>query len=57
MKAFIGRLAHTVKMNNKPVGEGYKMQAVADCGYVWHFMQHSYIKGMLEAEFKIAFVS
>jgi hypothetical protein len=25
MKAFTGRSAHTVKMKNKPVGEGYKM--------------------------------
>jgi hypothetical protein len=25
IKAFIGRLAHTVKMNNKPVGKEYKM--------------------------------
>ena len=38
IKAFTGRSAHTVKMNNKPIREGYKMWAIADHGYVWHFL-------------------
>jgi hypothetical protein len=34
MKAFTGRLAHTVKINNKSISEGYKVWALADYGYV-----------------------
>jgi hypothetical protein len=34
MKACTGRLAHTVKMNNKPISKGYKMWAIADYRYV-----------------------
>ena len=49
MKAFTGRLAHTVKMPNKPVSKGYKMWALADHGYVWHFLWHSYVEGMLKS--------
>ena len=33
MKAFTGRLVHTVKMNNKPISKGYKMWALADHRY------------------------
>jgi hypothetical protein len=46
MEAFTGRSAHTVKMSNRPIGEGYKIWAVADHGYVWHFIFHSGIEGM-----------
>ena len=34
MEAFTGRSAHTIKMSNKPIGEGYKTWAIADRGYV-----------------------
>jgi hypothetical protein len=34
MKAFTGRSAYTVKINNKPISKGYKMRAIADYGYV-----------------------
>jgi hypothetical protein len=33
MKAFTGRSAHTIKMPNKPIKEGYKMWALADHRY------------------------
>ena len=49
IKAFTGRSAHTVKMLNKPVSKGYKMWALADHGYVWHFLWHSYVEGMLKS--------
>ena len=48
MKAFTGRSAHTVKMNNKPVSEGFKMWALADRGYVWHFMWHLCVEGIIK---------
>ena len=38
MKAFTGLSAYTIKMLDKPIKEGYKMWAVADHGYTWHFM-------------------
>jgi hypothetical protein len=50
MKAFTGRSAHTLKMLNKPVKEGYKMWALADHGYTWHFMWHSCAVGMLKSK-------
>jgi len=34
IEAFTRRSAHTVKMVNKPIGEGYKIWALADHGYV-----------------------
>jgi Transposase IS4 len=49
MKAFTGRSVHTVKMNNKPIGEGYKMWALADRGYVWDFMWYSSVEGMIKS--------
>jgi len=48
MEAFTSRSAHTVKMSNKPISEGYKTWAIADHGYVWHFFFHSGIDGMLK---------
>jgi hypothetical protein len=48
MKAFTGRSVHTVKMNNKPISEGFKMWALADRGYVWHFMWHSCVEGIIK---------
>jgi Transposase IS4 len=49
MKAFTGQSAYTVKMLNKLVSEGYKMWALADHGYVWHFLWHSCVEGMLKS--------
>jgi len=34
IKAFTSRLAHIVKMTNKPIREGYKMWAVVDYRYI-----------------------
>lgn len=34
MKAFCGRSAHTVKIKNKPITEGFKMFFIADYRYV-----------------------
>jgi hypothetical protein len=48
MEAFTGRSAHTVKISNKPKSEGFKIWAVADHGYVWHFILHSGVEGMIE---------
>jgi hypothetical protein len=49
MKAFTGRSTHTIKMPNKPIKEGYKMWALADYRYTWHFIWHSRAKGMLKS--------
>jgi hypothetical protein len=46
IKAFTRQLAHTVKIINKPIREGYKIWALADHGYVWHFIFYSGIEGM-----------
>lgn len=48
MKAFTGRSAHTLKMLNKSIKEGYKMWALADYGYTWHFLWHSRAEGMIK---------
>jgi hypothetical protein len=48
MEAFTGRSAHTVKISNKPKSEGFKIWAVAGHGYVWHFILHSGVEGMIE---------
>jgi hypothetical protein len=49
MEAFTGRSAHTLKMPNKPIGEGYKMWGLGDYGYIWHFLWYSRIEGKLKA--------
>jgi Transposase IS4 len=51
MKAFTGWSAHTLKMLNKPVKEGYKMWALANHGYTWHFLWHSRSEGLLKIKF------
>lgn len=50
MEAFTSRSAHTVKMCNKPIGKGYKIWALADHGYVWHFFFHSRVEGMSKSQ-------
>jgi len=38
---FHGRLGDTYKMPNKPIKQGYKIFALANDGYVWHFQLSS----------------
>jgi hypothetical protein len=45
MEAFTGRSKHTLRMPNKPIGEGFKSWALCDRGYTWHFLFHSRICG------------
>jgi hypothetical protein len=37
MVRFHSRLGDTYKMLNKPIKQGYKIFALANNGYVWHF--------------------
>jgi hypothetical protein len=37
MVRFYGCLGNTYKMPNMPIKQGYKIFALADNGYVWHF--------------------
>ena len=41
MVRFYGRSSDTCKMPNKPIKQGYKIFALADNGYVWHFQLSS----------------
>ena len=41
MVRFHGRSIDTCKMPNKPIKQGYKIFALADNGYVWHFQLSS----------------
>ncbi len=37
MVRFYGRSGNTYKMPYKPIKQGYKIFALAENGYVWHF--------------------
>ena len=41
MVRFYGRSSDTCKMPNKPIKQGYKIFALADNGYIWHFQLSS----------------
>ena len=41
MIPFTGRSRHTLKMKNKPVGEGFKIWALCDHGFTWDFLFYS----------------
>lgn len=45
MIRFLGRLAHTIKMPNKPIGLGYKVLAVYDAGYTYDWELTSRVEG------------
>ena len=45
IKAFTSRSVYTLKMLNKPIREGFKMQGLRDCRYIWHFLWYSRIEG------------
>lgn len=45
MIPFRGRTAHTLKIKNKPVKEGFKIWALAFSGYIYSFKFHSHDKG------------
>jgi hypothetical protein len=38
IEAFTSRSAHTLKMPNEPIREGFKMWGLGDRGYIWHFL-------------------
>jgi hypothetical protein len=48
MVRFHGRFSDTCKMPNKPIKQGYKIFALADNGYVWHFQLSSKRYGIAE---------
>ena len=48
MVHFHGRSSDTCKMPNKPIKQGYKIFALADQGYVWHFQLSSRQHGIAE---------
>ena len=48
MVRFYGRSSDTCKMPNKPIKQGYKIFALADNGYVWHFQLSSRCHGIAE---------
>jgi hypothetical protein len=50
MVRFYGRLADTFKMPGKPIKQGYKIFALAQDGYVWHFQLASKQHGIGELE-------
>jgi hypothetical protein len=50
MVCFHSRSANTCKMPNKPIKQGYKIFALADNGYVWHFQLSSRQHGISELE-------
>src|SRR5947199_2636083 len=50
MVRFHGRSSHTCKMPNKPIKQGYKIFAIAEDGYVWHFQLSSRCFGIAELE-------
>lgn len=43
MVRFCGRSAHTIRMKNKPIPEGYKILALCDDGYTYSFLYTSRI--------------
>ena len=51
-----GRSLHTVRMPNKPVGEGYKIFALYDHGYTWDFLFTSRSEGKLFMWFIVGFM-
>ena len=53
MEKFEGRNAHTVKMKNKPIPEGFKLWVLADAGYVWSWLFHSKLEGPEGSETKL----
>jgi hypothetical protein len=48
MVRFYGRSNDTCKMPNKPIKQGYKIFALANRGYVWHFQLSSKHHGIAE---------
>ena len=50
MVRFYGRSSDTCKMPNKPIKQGYKIFALADDGYVWHFQLSSRCFSIAELE-------
>ena len=48
MVRFHGRSSDTCKMPNKPIKQGYKIFALTDDGYVWHFQLSSKQHGIGE---------
>ena len=48
MIRFSGRSAHTIRMKNKPVPEGYKVLALCDAGYTYAFLPESRIESNVE---------
>lgn len=50
MVRFFGRSSDTCKMPNKPIKQGYKIFALADDGYIWHFQLSSRQYGITELE-------
>ena len=50
MVRFYSRSSDTCKMPNKPIKQGYKIFALADDGYVWHFQLSSRRFGIAELE-------
>jgi hypothetical protein len=48
MVRFHSRSSDTYKMLNKPIKQGYKIFALADNGYVWHFQLSSRQHGIRE---------
>ena len=47
---FYGRSADTFKMPGKPIKQGYKIFALAQDGYIWHFQLASKQHGIAELE-------
>jgi hypothetical protein len=41
MARFYGWSSDTYKMPNKPIKQGYKIFALVDKGYIWHFQLSS----------------
>lgn len=41
--AYRDRTINKVKLLNKPIKKGYKVQVLEDCGYVWDWLQHSHV--------------
>jgi hypothetical protein len=50
MVRFFGRSSDTCKMPNKPIKQGYKIFALAENGYVWHFQMSSKQHGIGELQ-------
>ena len=46
IKAFTSQSAHTLKMPNKPIREGFKMQGLGDRSYIQHFLWYSRTEGI-----------